>query len=158
MKKLTFIFLAACLAAATVVLVYPRKPSVLQLRLVLQNATPETEEMGHQNSKTGEIEVLHVLKRAAIDLAMIRSAGVAKVNEIPGAYVEIKLTEQGRQRFAEITRNNIGKRLAIIVDGKLIEAPKILEELSDGRFWIAGNFTYTEAAHLADLISRGLKR
>ena len=58
-----------------------------------------------------------------------------------------------KQRFAEVTRENIGRRLAIIVDGRICSAPVIQGEISGGKAQITGNFSEKEAKELAAKIS-----
>jgi len=157
-KRLSFLILVVCLAALIVVVVYPRRRSVFKACLVSPEATTETEDMSFKNTKTGTTDTLHVSKRRAIDQSMVRSAALKTVAVLPGAFVEVKLTEQGRKRLAEITRDNVGKRLALIIDREVVVAPKILEERSEGTVWIVGDFTVREADELAARISSGLKQ
>ena len=50
------------------------------------------------------------------------------------------MTDAGKRRFAEVTQECKGKRLAIIIGGQLYAAPKIMSEISDGRAVITGYF------------------
>jgi hypothetical protein len=63
--------------------------------------------------------------------------------------IEITFTDEGRRRFAEVTRQNIGRRLAIIIDGRAYSAPKMMAEIPGGRVEISGNFTQEQATDLA---------
>ena len=65
------------------------------------------------------------------------------------------LTPAGQKQFAEITRANIGRRLAIVIYGKIISAPRINSEISSGNGQISGNFKAEEAARLATILSKG---
>ena len=57
----------------------------------------------------------------------------AKVIDSPqGPQIEVVFTEQGRQVFAKLTRENIEKRVAIIVDGEIISAPVIKTAITVG--------------------------
>lgn len=51
-----------------------------------------------------------------------------------------QLTDEGAEAFAFITRDNIGKPLAIVVDGKVISAPNISQTITGGKFQITGYF------------------
>jgi preprotein translocase subunit SecD len=55
----------------------------------------------------------------------------------------------GKSLFARITRNNIEKRLAVILNGKVLIAPRILMEIRDGKAQITGNFTMDEAFRIS---------
>ena len=59
--------------------------------------------------------------------------------------MKLIFTEEGSIRFARITSNHIREQLAIIIDGKLISAPTIREEINDGVCIISDNFTKEEA-------------
>lgn len=65
--------------------------------------------------------------------------------------VNFRLTDEATSRFAEITRDNIGRAMAIVVDGKVVTAPVIQTEISGGAGVITGNFTVQE---VADLVAR----
>lgn len=62
--------------------------------------------------------------------------------------VRIYFNEDGGRMFEEITERNIGKQLAIFVDGALISSPTIQEAITGGEAVIAGNFTVEEANQL----------
>ena len=57
--------------------------------------------------------------------------------------VSFTLDRLGSQRFGKITSNNIGKRIAIVLDNKLISAPQIRESITGGSGIISGNFTFS---------------
>ena len=57
--------------------------------------------------------------------------------------------------MARITTNNVGKRLAIILDNKIISAPQIREPILGGNGQISGNFTFQSATDLALLLRSG---
>ncbi|MEI6042213.1 MAG: protein translocase subunit SecD [bacterium] len=63
--------------------------------------------------------------------------------------VAISFDETGKAKFAEVTGKNIGKILAIFLDGKPISTPVIRDQIKDGSAVISGNFTPEEAKSLA---------
>jgi preprotein translocase subunit SecD len=63
--------------------------------------------------------------------------------------VEVLFTDPGRISFARITRENMGKRIGIIVDGKLVTAPVVRAQVRQGKAVINGNFTEEEAQRIA---------
>jgi|TARA_B110000438_G_scaffold11684_1_gene11541 protein-export membrane protein SecD len=69
--------------------------------------------------------------------------------------VSISLDRAGTKKFARATRNNVGKRLAIILDNKIISAPVIQEPILGGSSVISGNFTFQSATDLALLLRSG---
>ncbi len=69
--------------------------------------------------------------------------------------VELTLTDEGAQKFAEATQENLGKQIAIVYDGEVISAPTVQSAITDGRCQITGDFTYEEADQLASTIRIG---
>lgn len=72
-----------------------------------------------------------------------------------GPEVSIEFTSQGADKFAEITKRNVGKPLAIFLDGQPIEAPIVQEEILGGRAVISGNFTTEQAKNLSIQLNAG---
>ena len=68
--------------------------------------------------------------------------------------VELLLTLEGSQKFEEMTESNVGKHCAMILDGSIISAPRIMAPIRVGRAILAGDFTETEARRVADGLSR----
>jgi protein-export membrane protein SecD len=69
--------------------------------------------------------------------------------------VSLEFNDEGGELFAELTRNNIGKTLAIYLDGAPISIPRVQEEIPGGRAQITGNFTLEEAKQLAQRLNAG---
>ena len=69
--------------------------------------------------------------------------------------VTFSLDRVGAKRFGRVTTNNVGKRLAIILDNKIISAPQIRESIIGGNGQISGNFTFQSATDLALLLRSG---
>jgi serine/threonine protein kinase len=82
------------------------------------------------------------LTAQAIERARMRSEGRG------GWRVDFQLTPEGTIRFAELTRTNIGRQLAIVFRGRILTAPIIRSEIPSGKGAINGNFTEAEAADL----------
>jgi SecD/SecF fusion protein len=70
-------------------------------------------------------------------------------------YVSLTLNSKGAQIFANVTATNIGKRLAIILDGKVVSAPVIREAIPSGQAQISGNFSVNEANDLSVILRAG---
>jgi beta-lactamase regulating signal transducer with metallopeptidase domain len=62
--------------------------------------------------------------------------------------IEFRLTTTGRDQFAEMTRDNIGRRLAVVVNGTVITAPVVKGPILGGRGEITGDFTKEKASAL----------
>ena len=69
--------------------------------------------------------------------------------------VDLQFNPEGTKIFAELTKNNVNKPLAIYLDGIPISAPVVREEISSGRAQISGNFTLSEAKQLVARLNQG---
>ena len=69
--------------------------------------------------------------------------------------VSFTLDRVGAKRFAKATLSGVGKRLAIVLDGKIISAPNVREPIIGGSGQITGNFTFQSATDLALLLRSG---
>lgn len=69
--------------------------------------------------------------------------------------VNLELDSEGAKIFEELTRNNLGKRLAIYLDGAPISAPVVRDVISGGKAVISGNFTLQEAKKLVERLNAG---
>ncbi|MFW5857118.1 MAG: protein translocase subunit SecD, partial [Planctomycetota bacterium] len=86
----------------------------------------------------------------------IRSARSSMDPNNPGFFtVNIRFDLEGGNRFARLTRDNVGRRLAIILDGELRSAPVVREPILNGRCEISGNFSEGEASELAVILKEG---
>ncbi len=71
--------------------------------------------------------------------------------------VNFELTKDGAMKFAEVTRNNIGQRLAIVLDGELQTAPNIQSAIETGNGQITGHYSEEEAIALANVLQNPLR-
>jgi preprotein translocase subunit SecD len=69
--------------------------------------------------------------------------------------VTLTFTPEGKAKFAEITKRNIGKQVAIFVDGFPVTAPVVQTEITDGQAIISGSFTIESAKELAIQLNGG---
>ncbi|UCB57090.1 MAG: protein translocase subunit SecD [Candidatus Omnitrophota bacterium] len=70
-------------------------------------------------------------------------------------YVSFSLNSKGARTFSRLTKNNIGKRLAIVLDGKVKSAPVIQSQIPGGKGQITGRFSEDEAADLSLVLRTG---
>ncbi len=70
-------------------------------------------------------------------------------------YIALEFNSRGAAIFSEITGANVGRRLAIVLDGKVHTAPRINEKIPSGRASITGRFTAEEAGDTALVLRAG---
>ncbi len=86
----------------------------------------------------------------------LKSASVQfKTQGLSEPEVALKFDDAGTKLFADITKNNIGKRVAIFLDGSIITAPTVQSEVSNGEAVITGNYTLDEAKNLVKRLNEG---
>ena len=71
--------------------------------------------------------------------------------------IHFKLTPMGAKKFSELTAANIGRRLALIVNGEVLSAPTIQSQIDTGSGQITGNFSKEEAEALVAKLQASLK-
>jgi protein-export membrane protein SecD len=69
--------------------------------------------------------------------------------------VSLKFDDEGTKLFADITKKNIGKRVAIYLDGEIITAPTVQSEILNGEAVVTGNYTVEEAKTLVKRLNEG---
>ncbi len=71
--------------------------------------------------------------------------------------INFELDTDGARRFGELTRENVGRLMAIVLDGVLYSAPRINEPIPSGRVQISGSFDTREAFELANVLENPLE-
>ena len=126
------------------------KTAQLNFRLVNENSEFGIDEL---ISETGQ--KLKISKRIIMSGENLIDAQPNIQNQQNEPTVSFKLDRLGAQKFGRATTDNVGKRLAIVLDGKIISAPNINEPITTGNGMISGNFTFQEATDLALLLRSG---
>ena len=72
-----------------------------------------------------------------------------------GAVVNMTMNDRGAQEWATVTKNNIGRPVAIVLDNAVYSYPNVNDEITGGRSEITGNFTPEEANDLANVLKSG---
>ena len=85
--------------------------------------------------------------------SLVFANGTAQVSGTPT--VQVDFNPEGAKLFAEITKANVGKQVAIFLDGALVSAPTVQEAITDGTAIISGNFTAQTAKELVRNLNLG---
>jgi len=103
-------------------------------------------------------EYLVVKKRPENGLAgdIVKNAMVVRGN-LGEPQIDFTLNDNGAKRFGDVTRENRGRRLAIILDGQLYSAPTIQSAIETGNGQITGHFSIQEAQQLANVLQNPLR-
>lgn len=143
------------------------KTAHLEFKMVREGVEPEKAAKGivppgtealmqmHRNPDGTYTEsVIVVNKNAALTGDTISDARVG-YDQFNKPYVIINFNSTGARRFEELTGESVGKRMAIVLDGKVYSAPVIQEKIRGGRASITGSFTTEEAHDLAIVLRAG---
>ena len=126
----------------------------------LNGAIPDGDEILYkreENMETGEVTKTPFLvkKRTVLTGETLSGAEVRYDSDFNEPYVAITFNSIGAMIFQEVTRANVKKRLAIVLDDNVYSAPVIQEEIAGGRAQITGQFTTEEARDLAIILRAG---
>ena len=132
----------------------------LTFQMVDDTVTPEEIQAGRAPagsvilpSDEGAPEV--VRRRVIVAGEMLNRASQGNSQQTGQAIVNFEFNNEGSRRFADATSRNIGRRFAIILDGRVISAPRINSAITGGSGFIEGNFTTESAHNLATLLNAG---
>jgi SecD/SecF fusion protein len=119
----------------------------------------KAEDFGGQNTK-GEIFELYALKitepngRAPLEGDVITN-GKDDFDQMGHPCVSMQMNSDGARRWSQITKQNIGKAVAIVLDDAVYSAPRILTQIDGGNSQITGNFTIEDTKDLANTLNSG---
>lgn len=94
-------------------------------------------------------------KKVDLDGTLVKNARSDVDSRNGQPKVDFELTSEGADIFAEVTAQNVNKRLAIVLDGKIKSAPNIRGEIPGGTGEITGDFTMDETVFLANVLKAG---
>ena len=128
------------------------KTAKLSFQLVTQS---ENETFGTQKMITEDGDQVMVSKRIILSGDNLLDAKPNMDTETNETAVLFTLDRVGAKKFGKVTSNGIGKRLAIVLDNKIISAPVIQDAIVTGTGRITGDFTFQSATDLALLLRSG---
>ncbi|WAC49071.1 protein translocase subunit SecD [Asticcacaulis sp. SL142] len=97
---------------------------------------------------------LVVKKRVLVSGDNLTSASVG-TDQYNRPAIDFRFDGQGARKFGDATAQNIGKRFAIILDGKIVSAPTIQSAITGGSGQITGTFSTQEASELVNVLKGG---
>ena len=145
------------------------KTALLEFKLVDDKGDPETalrsgvpdgdeilyqrrvDKETHQERKVPFL----VQKKAYVTGRDVATARVSIDQNTSEPYVSVDFNAAGGKAFSDLTDANVGRRLAIVLDGNIHSAPQIRERIPSGRAQITGGFTSAEATDLAIVLRAG---
>jgi preprotein translocase subunit SecD len=150
---------AKALIGKTAVLEFKLLDDQADVTRAVQEGPPPGDEVlqGRRVDRTtgAETKVTYVVrKRTLLTGDLIQTAEV-RISETGEPYVSLTFNNIGARLFGELTEQNVGKSLAIVLDGNVHSAPVIRERIPSGQAQISGGFTAEEARDLAIILRAG---
>ena len=93
--------------------------------------------------------------KAPLDGGVVTDARMEYGNTNGNPHVSMSMNAEGANTWARMTKDNIGKQIAIVLDGMVYSYPTVQNEISGGSSQITGNFTVEEAEDLANVLKSG---
>lgn len=119
------------------------------------NLIGRTAQLTFQEQAEKESTTSPTLKETGLSGKHIKKASVTFDQQNGQPQVALVFSSEGSKLFADITKRNVGKQVAIVIDNMLLSAPVVQQEILDGNAVITGSFTVDEAKRLAISINSG---
>ncbi len=116
---------------------------------------PDTPILTDGRSETAEAAEGQTVYHTILTGADLKNVGVQMYEQRNMPVVAFEMTDEGRKIFAEHTRQNIGRFVTLVLDGRVISSPRINSEIPNGQGVIEGNFTVESANALAVQLKYG---
>ncbi len=137
-------------------------PNDLQLKWTTKQVQfPVTDANGNvvkkangEDKTVGYYQLVALKGDPALEGDAITSAS-SEYDKLSGNSVSMKMTDRGAQEWATITRNNLGRSIAIVLDDNVYSFPNVNSEIPNGISTITGDFSLEEANDLANVLKSG---
>ena len=150
---------AKALIGKTAVLEFKLLDEQADLDKAVKDGPPPGDEIlygRHLDRQTkAETKVAYVVKKRTLLTGDTIQNAEVRIGDSGEPYVSVTFNSEGMRRFADLTEQNVGKRLAIVLDGNVHSAPVIRERIPSGQAQITGGFTAEEARDLAIVLRAG---
>jgi preprotein translocase subunit SecD len=131
----------------------PVKKHVFEMRPVVEKASPDSERI---SVGTPPVAV-NVFKTTLIDETALKSA-TARITRQGFPVIYLAFTPEGAKWFGSVTGQNVGKRIAILIDGHVYCAPKIASPITNGKAEVVGFSNEAEAIKSAQKINDAISK
>jgi preprotein translocase subunit SecD len=140
------------------------KTAVLEFKIVddshgvedaIKNGPPPDDEILYGSAERGGRQPYLVESQTLMTGDVVTDARVRPGSRLEGPYVSVDLDQRGARIFDTLTGENVGRRLAIILDKTVYSAPVIKERIPGGKVSITGRFSIDEAHDLAIVLRSG---
>jgi preprotein translocase subunit SecD len=120
-----------------------------------EGAPPPGDEILYGSAERGGKQPYLVESQLLMTGDVVTDARVRPGSRLEGPYVSVDLDQRGARIFDTLTAENVGRRLAIVLDKTVYSAPVIKERIPGGKVSITGRFSIDEAHDLAIVLRSG---
>lgn len=114
----------------------------------------DSEDIVNTLTSTGQLNFKDENGNVLLTGSDVKSASAVLTND-GKAIIQLKFNEEGTQKFAEATRNNLNKTIEISMDEQVLTKPIVNTEITEGEAVIEGSMTFDEANRIAGIIQSG---
>ena len=119
----------------------------IQFKLVDTSSNSDSKKYINWKTK----KYLRLNNKAVLDKSDIHHIKID--SDLYGRYfLYIKFNRIGMEKLSKVSKIHLKKRIGLLINNQLIAAPKIMEEIKDGKIIISANFTKREAEKIAEII------
>ncbi len=111
-----------------------------------------------QATQSALIAVLESVPTNLSGADLIKATPTFGSGKSSGPEISLQFSDEGAKKFADITRRNVGKPLAIFLDDQLLEAPTVRQEIIGGNAVITGQFSVDQVKTIATQLNAGALR
>jgi preprotein translocase subunit SecD len=129
-----------------------KQTAKLEFRMVAEPGAAEVDQLPSQENPG---QTMPIERRVIVEGGDLTDAQPGFDQRTGEPIVNFKFNIRGAQRFGQTTSENVGRLLAIVLDNKVISAPRILSPITGGSGQISGRFTVQQANDLAVLLRAG---
>ncbi|WP_018043529.1 protein translocase subunit SecD [Methylobacterium sp. 88A] len=128
------------------------KTAKLEFRMLADSPSGDVDMLTNKDEGGGKVPVE---RRVMADGGDLTDAQPAFDQQSHEPMVSFKFNLKGAQRFGQATSENVGRRMAIVLDNEVVSAPRINTPITGGSGQITGNFTVKQANDLSILLRAG---
>ena len=125
------------------------------IQSAVQGRVPADDELLYEDGPTGQPAPILVQRRVMVAGDRLRTSSAGLDPRVGQPVVNFAFDTRGATEFGNVTKANVGRRFAIVLDNKVISAPVIREPIIGGSGQISGNFTMQSATDLSVLLNAG---
>lgn len=128
------------------------KTAKLEFRMLADSPSGDVDLLPSKDEKGARVPVERRVMASGADLTDAQPAFDHQTQE---PMVSFKFNLKGAQSFGQATSENVGRRMAIVLDNEVVSAPRINTPITGGSGQITGNFTVAQANELSILLRAG---